>query len=768
MELIYETNNGKLIHGDNIEVMKEYEDDTFDSGISDFPYDLKFMGKCYHPDTEILTVNGWKNIKEIIIGELIYSLNNKTNEIEITNCNNTYEYDFNGELIEIKGRSIHQIITPNHNILISYDKNEYNLIEAQAINKNFYMINQGIWNGLKVENININNKIFNIKHFMKLLGIFLGDGCVVNRKNQPKKQNFISLTGKKERKLNAITNCLDNLNIKYKQYINNNGVSQFFIYDKSLLQYFSNLGKASEKYIPKELFKYNKEILQYLFQGLIETDGCFQGKNQITYYTVSEQLANDFQQLCLLIGKSATKTKKINSENAFKSDIGYCFTLSVLHENKHFSLSYYNYENNKTNIIKYKYIGKVNCIELKDNHIMLTRLNGKTVWSGNSWDNTGNFYEWCKLRAVELYRIIKPGGYACIFGHHKTNHRMKCAFEDSGFKIVEEIDWIYGSGFPKNQDIGKLFDKKAGVEREIIGERTPSGMLRNGRTDEEMSVKWSDQNRKPNYIISPSSDLAKQWDGFKTSGLKPAHEPITIFQKPLEGTYIQNIEKYNCGAMNIDACRIPTSQEDKDIINAKASKNPTTNYSDSKDKIYGAYVEDKSMPANEIGRFPANIILDSSMGEILDSQSGITKSGKVRENKDAYEGKSNTGFLRGITTMQNQHGDMGGASRYFLKIEDEEFIPFLYCAKPSKKEKGEGNTHVTVKPKQLIKWLIKLVTPIDGKTIDCCAGSGTHGLSCEELNKEEGYNLEWVNIELMNTEKEPYCEIAMNRIKSVI
>jgi site-specific DNA-methyltransferase (adenine-specific) len=95
-------------------------------------------------------------------------------------------------------------------------------------------------------------------------------------------------------------------------------------------------------------------------------------------------------------------------------------------------------------------------------------------------------------------------------------------------------------------------------------------------------------------------------------------------------------------------------------------------------------------------------------------------------------------------------------------------VPFLYCAKPTKKEKGESNSHVTVKPKALIKWLIKLVTPIGGRTIDITAGSGTHGVACEELNRDENYNLHWLNIEMLNTENEPYCEIAKKRIQNVV
>ena len=337
---------------------------------------------------------------------------------------------------------------------------------------------------------------------------------------------------------------------------------------------------------------------------------------------------------------------------------------------------------------------------------------------GKKWDTYSNFYQWCNERATELYRIIKHGGYVMIFGHHKTNHRMKCAFEDAGFKIVEEIDWIYATGFPKNQDVSKLF-------------------------------------AKTNDVIN-----VEKWAGWKTSGLKPAKEIITVFQKPLDGKYIDNIKKYSCGAMNIDACRIPISQEDVEMLNAKASKNPTNNYSESETRIYGKYAEDKAVPPNDLGRFPSNIVFDDNMGFELDNQSGIRPSGKSNNNAKIGESGVLTPLRRGNLTPRN---DTGGASRFFLNA-NEELLPFMYCAKPTKKEKGDECSHVTVKPKKLIKWLLKLVTPTDGKSLDITAGSGTHGLCCEELNQEENYNIEWVNIEMMNTEKEPYYSIAKQRI----
>jgi site-specific DNA-methyltransferase (adenine-specific) len=350
---------------------------------------------------------------------------------------------------------------------------------------------------------------------------------------------------------------------------------------------------------------------------------------------------------------------------------------------------------------------------------------------GRKWDNTGDFYNWCYERAKPLYRVMKAGGYVLIFGHPKTNHRMKCAFEDAGFQIVEEIDWIYGSGFPKNQDISKLFDKKAGVKR----------------IDKDI----------------PVTNLAKQWNGWKTSGLKPAKEIITVFQKPLEGTYCDNIEKWNCGAMNIDACRIGINEiKTNGVRNGDGISLGWSNYKSKKD-----YEGD-----THIGRFPANIILDDVMGKILDEQSGISKStNNIRHNKQSIYAESNTRKYGKYNDCDScGFSDEGGASRYFLSVnfEEEDFIPFYYCSKPTKKEKGTDNKHVTVKPKKLIKWLIKLVTPKDGYTIDVTAGSGTHAVAVEELNKEEGYNLKWLDIELLNTEKEPYCDIAKKRIENVI
>ncbi|MEC4565504.1 DNA methyltransferase [Paenibacillus sp. CMAA1739] len=357
--------------------------------------------------------------------------------------------------------------------------------------------------------------------------------------------------------------------------------------------------------------------------------------------------------------------------------------------------------------------------KIKDNYVdsCISDFPYFLEFMGKSWDK-GSPYEWSLERAKDLFRILKTGGFVLIFGHAKTNHRVKAAFEDAGFNIVDEIDWLYMTGFPKNQDIGKLFDKRAGAKRTLSEKQRPIGG-KNG-VYEGQGGNWGET------VNEPQTELAKIWDGWKTAGLKPAKETIMVFQKPLEGTYCNNIEKFGCGGMNIDACRIPSSEEDQQLMNAKSSRNTTTNYSNKGEHIYGDFKAEYSKPANELGRFPMNIVtLDESLW-------------------------------------------FGKWANPFPQWTEPEL-----SKKCSTKEKtlpnGTKNIHPTVKPIELIKWLIKLVTPQNGVTIDITAGSCTHGVACEQLNKE-GYNLKWCNIEMDEDENGNslgYIDFGNERLKYI-
>lgn len=168
------------------------------------------------------------------------------------------------------------------------------------------------------------------------------------------------------------------------------------------------------------------------------------------------------------------------------------------------------------------------------------------------------FQEWFSDQAKELFRVLKPGGHLLAFGGSRTYHRLACAIEDAGFEIRDQIMWLYGSGFPKSLDVGKAIDKMAGAEREIVGRKggryaSPKQDFRGGKhhhgADTQKTALFDS-------ITAPATEAAKQWDGWGTA-LKPAHEPIVVARKPLEGTVVANVLKHGTGALNIDACRIP-------------------------------------------------------------------------------------------------------------------------------------------------------------------------------------------------------------------
>lgn len=377
------------------------------------------------------------------------------------------------------------------------------------------------------------------------------------------------------------------------------------------------------------------------------------------------------------------------------------------------------------------------------------------------------FYDWCYERAVELMRVMKPGGYVAIFGHPKMNHRMKCAFDDAGFQIVEEIDWLYCTGMPKSQDIGKQYDKKVGVDREVVETRKghTGSAVENHQTmmDDDDYVLVGEYN-----VTKPATEFSKKWDDWKTDGLKPAHEPITIFKKPMIGTYVENIEQFGCGAMNIGACRIPLSKDELNQPEKVTHRKPKDGDVFNTDTCGFDNTKNCTASASKDGRFPPNIILDENTAHMLDEQTGITKStggsgiasttNRDRHIYGNYNNEINETYDGGSI---GGYGDTGGGSRIFPV--------FKYCPKVSTQERtfrdGTRNPHVTVKPVDLIAWLIKLLTPESGTTIDITAGSCTHAVACEQLNYNSGYSLKYVDIELCNDEENPYCEVGKQRVE---
>jgi DNA modification methylase len=348
----------------------------------------------------------------------------------------------------------------------------------------------------------------------------------------------------------------------------------------------------------------------------------------------------------------------------------------------------------------------------------------------------------------EVYRVLKPGGHALVFAGTRTQDLIT-ALRLAGFEIRDVVEWLYFSGFPKSMDVGKAFDKKNGsalafreeakrfaaylkecreakglskseidrmlglntsyswwegrkngiqppskenylrlkpildlddrfdefierveAEREKIGEGNAGLAKGESRRNGSHIVGY-----KETYdITAPATDLAKKWDGWGTA-LKPSHEPIIVARKPLIGTVAENVERWGTGAINIDACRVG----DEERINQPAANKPGGN---------ALMMSAKGMPQNAearlaVGRFPANCITTEP---------------------DAF------------------------FSPYF------NVTPEYLCKKASKRDRnsdwrgeeiGATNRHPTVKPTDLMAWLVRLVTPPGGVVLDPFAGSGS-------------------------------------------
>ena len=348
---------------------------------------------------------------------------------------------------------------------------------------------------------------------------------------------------------------------------------------------------------------------------------------------------------------------------------------------------------------------------------------------GKAWDaNTGSLetYQQC-------LRVLKPGGHILAFSAARTYHHLAVTLEQAGFEIRDQIMWIYSSGFPKSQDVGKSIQRSLGVKetkttKALNGyakEQTTHGAQRVG------DVTKDDYEKEITQTVVTDTE-AKVWEGWGTA-LKPAHEPICLARKPTKLSIAQNVQRWGTGALNIDAGRIPWNEESLHNIkkinaggghNAGRGIEKYESIGESGDKEVV-----KTIEFNEQGRFPSNVI-----GEIEQPYQKYFYCPKVSRSE------RHTGFdTSTIPTNPNGMWDDG------VQFQNQQ--AFLGNTE-------KGNNHPTVKPVELMKYLIKLVTPPNGRVLDPFNGSGSTGMAAVEL----GY--EYIGIE----QDEKYCEISRKRI----
>ena len=402
---------------------------------------------------------------------------------------------------------------------------------------------------------------------------------------------------------------------------------------------------------------------------------------------------------------------------------------------------------------------------------------------GKKWDGTGISFDPATWAAV--FRVLKPGSHLLCFGGTRTVHRIACAIEDAGFEIRTQIAWLYGTGFPKSLDVSKAIDRQRHDRSQVLivtswiaATRDRAG-LANRDIDAAfgfvgMAGHWTSQKSQPSVptleqipilfdlfglslddvpaeireliwtlngrkgqpgaawfdrevigahpgdmgglggdrlgagggdITAPATEAAKQWQGWGTA-LKPAMEPIVVARKPLIGTVAGNVQEYGTGALNVDGCRVGT---DDDCARAPAVVGDTA-------APFGRGV---AMGGNghHAGRWPANVILDPAAARLLDLQAGddvsrffyVAKPDRRERDVGCQSLPAKTG-----AELTDRQPDTAGLQN-----------PRAGAGRTS----GGRNTHSTVKPVDLMRYLCRLVCPPGGTVLDPFAGSGTTGIA---------------------------------------
>jgi site-specific DNA-methyltransferase (adenine-specific) len=345
---------------------------------------------------------------------------------------------------------------------------------------------------------------------------------------------------------------------------------------------------------------------------------------------------------------------------------------------------------------------------------------------GKAWDaNTG---------ALETYqeclRVLKPGGHILAFSAARTYHHLAVTLEQAGFEIRDQIMWIYSSGFPKSQDIGRSIQRGLGVEEyeEIIDTTKNSGFGQMDVARTKVGQEWSTKETKVGKAKVTDPE-AQKWEGWGTA-LKPAHEPIALARKPIKGSIAQNCQKWGTGALNIDEARVPNIKGD---------------------------------------RFPSNVI-----GEIL--QADYQKyfyCPKVSRRERHIGHEMPPAMFGGVQGCYDENGErfaVGFDDRSEGKTKKKKHDPLAHIPtnpdgmwddgvqfQEKKQNVGNvGNNHPTVKPVELMKYLIKLITPSGGTVLDPFNGSGSTGMAAVELGHP------YIGCEL----DPKYVEIAEKRIEA--
>jgi DNA modification methylase len=311
----------------------------------------------------------------------------------------------------------------------------------------------------------------------------------------------------------------------------------------------------------------------------------------------------------------------------------------------------------------------------------------------------------------ECLRVLKPGGHLLAFAGTRSMDLMSMAVRLAGFELRDSIGWAhdgggapllawtYGSGFPKSLDVSKAIDKAAGM----LGAQSQGANYAGGDYAPRDKTMRSDYG----YKYAPATPEAQQWAGWGTA-LKPSWEPVILARKPLEGTVAANVLAHGAGGINVDGCRVGTSKRVPASVSRKGLSDLDAGWG------YKPLADVVNANNPNVGRFPANFIHDGSdevVGLFPQTASGGFREGTIQHSRTFNVAKG----VESEQVREARAADTGSAARFF------------YTAKASRDDRSDGNTHPTVKPTDLMRYLCRLVTPPGGVVLDPFMGSGSTG-----------------------------------------
>lgn len=650
---------------------------------------------CNDVETEILSNRGWLKYNQITKNDKVLTFNPKTELSEWQSVNDIFVYNVsNIDMVRIKNKDIDQKVTGNHRLLLKhktnsrYEFSEWGYKEA----KDLLRLKSNLVR-FPMSAKNVENDIGEINQdYYHFLGWVFTDGYYQQGDNSIR----ISQSSTNIEKVNIIRDLLTRLGYDFKEYKRN----RIYEYKETKKEYIehvfyvnNDISKNIKNLYPNkrpdyELLNLHSENRYWLWVGMLGGDGGYNLSNGNRLTSIYETFDIDTV--------SYNLTKNIETCDFFNA-------LSV-------SLGYKTIQNNMSS----KSVVYVNC---RKNTSGTQMKLGKEVttekYSGDVWSISTNNTNYC----------IRRNGRVSFTGN---------------------------SSFPKATDVSKILDKRLGNEREVVGTRNDfalDGAVRNGNNhkNHKESAKESSSHEygyKANStwdveVTKSTSKLGSKYEGTKysISPLKQVLETLMVFQKPTKNkSTLDDILAYEDGdneispsIWNIDGSRVPTNQE----LGRLQKDGPLPSKYGFNDNSMG----DKFQEGSPLGRYPSQLFISEEMGEILDKQSGVLKSGARKTEYTRRDKNPNETYDKfNEIQMDDTESDEGGMSRFFHNIGylDEEVDLLLYSSKVSGSERNYGlndklkNNHPTLKPIKLIYRIAQLLkSPNPQKVFFPFSGSGS-------------------------------------------